>query len=48
MLGYVVVAFAGGLCGSYFGALKFPQTALKNILACVLALAAYKLLFTNA
>lgn len=48
MLGYVAVAFLGGICGAYFGALKFPQTVLKNILACVLALAAYKLLFTHA
>ena len=48
MLGYVGVAFAGGICGAYFGALKFPQTVLKNVLACVLALAAYKLLFTQA
>jgi uncharacterized membrane protein YfcA len=48
MLAYVGVAFAGGICGAYFGALKFPQTVLKNVLACVLALAAYKLLFTHA
>lgn len=48
MIGYVVVAFAGGLAGAYFGALKFPQTILKNVLACVLMLAAYKLLFTYA
>ena len=48
MLGYVAVAFLGGICGAYFGALKFPQTVLKNILAFVLALAAYKLLFTHA
>ncbi|MFF5380226.1 sulfite exporter TauE/SafE family protein [Pedobacter suwonensis] len=48
MLAYVAVAFAGGICGAYFGALKFPQTVLKNVLAFVLALAAYKLLFTQA
>ncbi|MBC6111431.1 sulfite exporter TauE/SafE family protein [Pedobacter fastidiosus] len=48
MIAYVIVAFVGGLCGAYFGALKFPQTILKNVLACVLALAAYKLLFTYA
>ncbi len=48
MLTYVGVAFAGGICGAYLGALKFPQTVLKNVLACVLALAAYKLLFTHA
>jgi uncharacterized membrane protein YfcA len=48
MIAYVAIAFAGGLAGAYFGALKFPQTVLKNVLACVLALAAYKLLFTHA
>ena len=48
MYSYVAAAFIGGLCGAYFGALRFPQTILKNVLACVLALAAYKLLFTTA
>lgn len=48
MLGYVGVAFAGGICGAYLGAMKFPQNVLKNVLACVLALAAFKLLFTAA
>uniref|UniRef100_UPI003D7FB5A1 TSUP family transporter n=1 Tax=Pedobacter sp. TaxID=1411316 RepID=UPI003D7FB5A1 len=47
-LWYVGVAFAGGICGAYFGALKFPQNVLKNVLAGVLALAAYKLMFTSA
>ena len=45
---YVVVAFAGGLCGAYFGALKFKQSILRNVLATVLVLAVYKLLFTTA
>lgn len=45
---YVGIAFAGGLCGAYLGSFKFPQTAIKNVLACVLAVAAYKLLFTYA
>lgn len=45
---YVAVAFAGGLFGAYFGALKFKQSVLKNVLAAVLILAAYKLLFTHA
>jgi uncharacterized membrane protein YfcA len=44
MLWYVVIAFAGGLCGAYFGALKFNQNILKNMLAFVLCLAAYKLM----
>ena len=45
MLSYVVIAFIGGLCGAYLGSYKFPQTVLKNVLACVLTIAAYKLLF---
>ena len=45
---YVGVAFVGGMFGAYMGSFRFPQTALKNVLACVLALAAYKLLFTYA
>jgi uncharacterized membrane protein YfcA len=48
MILYVAIAFAGGLAGAYFGALKFKQTILKNVLATVLLLAAYKLLFTKA
>jgi hypothetical protein len=48
MVWYVVIAFAGGLLGAYFGALKFKQTILKNVLAAVLLLAVYKLLFTGA
>lgn len=48
MYWYVIIAFVGGLCGAYFGALRFKQTILKNILASVLLLAAYKLLFTHA
>jgi uncharacterized protein len=48
MYGYVVIAFVGGLGGAYFGSLKFPQNILKNILALVLSLASYKLLFTHA
>lgn len=44
----VVVAFGGGLAGAYFGAKRFPQEALKKILAGVLLLAVYKLLFTYA
>ena len=45
MLGYVLVAFAGGLCGAWLGSIKFPQTILKNVLACVLMVAAWKLLW---
>ncbi len=48
MVWYVAIAFAGGLGGAYFGALRFKQTILKNVLAVVLLLAAFKLLFTHA
>lgn len=48
MYWYVIIAFAGGICGAYLGALRFNQSILKNILASVLLLAAYKLLFTHA
>ncbi|RYG04484.1 MAG: sulfite exporter TauE/SafE family protein [Chitinophagaceae bacterium] len=48
MVLYVGVAFVGGIAGAYFGSLKFPQTALKYVLATVLALACYKLLVTTA
>jgi uncharacterized membrane protein YfcA len=45
---YVVVAFVGGLCGAYFGSLKFKQNILQYMLAIVLIIASYKLLFTHA
>lgn len=48
MYAYVAVAFAGGICGAYFGSLKLNQTILKYLLAIVLMVAAYKLLFTSA
>lgn len=48
MIGYVVVTFAGGLCGAYFGAMKFNQNVLRILLALVLILASYKLIFTHA
>lgn len=46
MLSYVAIAFAGGLCGAYLGALKFNQNILKNTLALVLMMAGWKLIFT--
>lgn len=46
MLSYAAVAFAGGLCGAYLGALKFNQNVLKNTLAVVLMMAGWKLIFT--
>ena len=45
---YVAVAFVGGLCGAYFGSLKFRQNILQYLLAIVLIIASYKLLFTSA
>jgi len=48
MVGYVVVAFTGGVFGAYFGSLKFNQSILKYLLAVVLMMAAYKLLFSGA
>lgn len=41
----IAVAFAGGLTGSYLGALKFDSSLLKKILAAVLLMASFKLLF---
>ena len=48
MYAYVAVAFVGGLCGAYFGSLKFRQNILQYLLALVLIIASYKLLFTSA
>jgi uncharacterized protein len=48
MYSMVAVAFAGGLLGSYFGSLKLRNVALKNLLAVVLIVAAWKLLFSTA
>ncbi len=48
MYAYVGIAFVAGICGAWFGSLKFKQTILKNILALVLTLAAFKLLYTHA
>ena len=48
MVIYVLIAFAGGLLGAYFGALKFRQSAIQFLLALVLIMAAYKLIFTTA
>jgi uncharacterized membrane protein YfcA len=44
----LLFAFVGGLCGAYFGSLKLNQNILKYLLAIVLIVAAYKLLFTAA
>ena len=48
MYAYVGVAFVGGICGAYFGSLKFKQNVLQYLLGLVLIIASYKLLFTSA
>ncbi len=48
MFMYVIVAFTGGLLGAYLGSKKFNQNVLKYVLATVLLMASYKLLFTKA
>ena len=48
MYAYVVIAFVGGICGAYFGSLKFKHNVLQYLLAFVLIIASYKLLFTSA
>ena len=48
MLSWVAVAFCGGLLGAYLGALQFKKQLLLKLLAIVLMMAAFKLLFTNA
>ena len=47
MYAYVAVAFVGGLCGAYYGSLRFRHTVLQYMLAVVLMAATYKLLFTS-
>jgi len=46
MIWLIFVAFAGGLLGSYFGAMKAGNFFLKTLLAIVLLMASVKLLFT--
>lgn len=48
MYAYVAVAFVGGICGAYFGSIKFRQNILQYMLAVVLIVASCKLLFTSA
>lgn len=43
---YIIVAFAGGLCGAYMGSIKLNQNVLKYTLAVVLLMASYKLIFS--
>ena len=42
----IVIAFVGGLAGSYFGANKFENILLKRVLAVVLIIASIKLIST--
>lgn len=46
MTAMIVTATAGGLAGSYGGAMKFSDTGLRRILAAVLLIAAVKLMTT--
>ena len=46
MIWMIVVAFTGGLAGSYLGARRFKSIFLKRILAVVLLIASVKLLIT--
>lgn len=48
MYTYVAIAFTGGVCGAYFGSMRFKHSMLKYLLAVVLMVASYKLLFTHA
>ncbi len=41
-----LAAVAGGTMGSYLGSTRLPHTAIKRLLAVVLAIAGFKLLFT--
>ncbi len=44
MITFVIIALAGGIAGSYFGARRFNLMVLKKILAAVLLIAVVKLL----
>lgn len=45
MVTFTGIAFLGGIFGAYFGALKFNQNILKQVLGSVLLFAAAKLIF---
>ena len=47
MVAFVIIAFAGGLLGAWFGAVRFNQNVLKYSLAAVLLMAVYKLIFAG-
>jgi len=46
MAGFTAVAFVGGLAGAWLGSKRFDSELLRILLALVLMLAAWKLLFT--
>jgi hypothetical protein len=48
MYAYIGIALVGGLAGAYLGAARFKNSVLKYILAGVLLLAVFKLVFTTA
>ena len=41
-----VAALAGGTAGSYFGSSRLPPQAIKRLLAVVLTIAGFKLIFS--
>lgn len=47
MLSYTAVAFVGGLLGAWLGSKRFNQDVLKMLLAFVLLIASYKLIWTS-
>ena len=43
---WLIIAIAGGLLGAYFGSKKWNNTLLKRVLAIVLCIASFKLIFS--
>ena len=43
---WLIIAVAGGLLGAYFGSKKWDNTLLKRVLAIVLCIASFKLIFS--
>lgn len=43
---WLIIAIAGGLFGAYFGSKKWNNTLLKRVLAIVLCIASFKLIFS--
>ncbi len=43
---WLIIAITGGLLGAYFGSRKWDNTVLKRVLAIVLCIASFKLIFS--